>query len=157
MASERWGDATMSYETVHTLGSTTYFIFLLLFLWARTIPRTNPGCGWWTASLACALLARLGMFFLLPAEDQRPAISVYVVFNVLEKPFLLTGLIRFLKLDMQTRWLWVAALVAELWLFVALAADFQPFERATGYCTINAALLFYMGWIALRQRAGLPR
>ena len=147
----------MSYETVHTFGSTTYFIFMILFLWTSRIPRTNSGSGWWAVSISCALLARLGLFFLLPTEDQRLTTLVYVAFNVLEKPFLLTGLIRFLNLDTRLRWCWMAMLAAELWLFIALAADFQPFVRATGYCTINAALICYMGWIALKQRAGFPR
>jgi len=147
----------MSYETVHTFGSTTYFIFLLLFVWAGTIPRTNPGSRWWAASLACALFARLCLFFLLPAQDERLAITIYAMFNVLEKPLLLTGLIRFLNLDAQIRWHWSAALAAELWLLGALAADFPPWVRAAGYCTVNAALLAYLGWIALKQRAGFPR
>src|SRR5476649_2251727 len=126
----------MSYETVHTLGSTTYFIFLLLFLWASTIPRTNPGSRFWALALACALLARLCLFFLMPAQDERLAITIYAMLNVLEKP---------------------AALAAELWLLLALAAHFPPFLRDTGYCTVNAALLAYAGWLALRQRAGFPR
>jgi len=147
----------MSYETVHTLGSTTYFIFLLLFLWARTIPRTNPGCGWWAASLACALLARLCLFFLLPAQDERWAITIYAMFNVLEKPLLLAGLIRFLGLDTRIRWYWVVASAAELWLALALTADVPAYVRATGYCTVNAALLAYAGWLALSRRDGFPR
>lgn len=147
----------MSYETVHTLGSTTYFIFLLLFLWARTIPRTNPGCGWWALSLACALLARLCLFFLMPAQDERQAITIYAMLNVLEKPLLLAGLIRFLGLGTRIRWYWMVALAAELWLVLALTADIPAYVRATGYCTVNAALLAYAGWIALRQRDGYPR
>lgn len=147
----------MSYETVHTFGSTTYFIFLLLFLWASTIPRTNPGSRWWALSLACALLARLCLFFLLPAQDERLAITIYAMLNVLEKPLLLAGLVRFLDLDIKLRWCWIAALGAELWLVVALAADVPPFVRATGYCTVNALLLAYLGWIALTRRAGFPR
>ena len=147
----------MSYETVHTLGSTTYFIFLLLFLWASTIPRTNPGSRFWALALACALLARLCLFFLMPAQDERLAITIYAMLNVLEKPVALTGLIRFLDVDLKIRWYWIAALAAELWLLLALAADFPPFLRDTGYCTVNAALLAYAGWLALRQRAGFPR
>src|SRR5471032_40531 len=147
----------MSYETVHTLGSTTYFIFLLLFLWASTIPRTNPASRFWALALACALLARLCLFFLMPAQDERLAITIYAMLNVLEKPVALTGLIRFLDVDLRIRWYWIAALAAELWLLLALAAHFPPFLRDTGYCTVNAALLAYAGWLALRQRAGFPR
>ena len=35
----------MSYEIVHTIGSTVYFVFFLLFLWVRRTPRINPGAG----------------------------------------------------------------------------------------------------------------
>ncbi|OEZ56890.1 GGDEF domain-containing protein [Duganella sp. HH105] len=146
----------MSYEAVHTLGSTTYFIFMLLFIWAVKIPRTNPGAGWWALSICCALLARLSLFFALPTDDQR-LLPIYVAFNVLEKPLLLAGLARFLNLDLRLRWFWSAALAGELWLLLALAAGFAPFLRASGYCTVNAMLLAYMGRLILQNRAGFPR
>ena len=146
----------MSYEAVHTFGSTTYFIFMLLFIWAVKIPRTNPGAGWWALSIGCALLARLSLFFVLPADDLH-LLPVYVAFNVMEKPLLLTGLARFLKLQIRLRWIWSAALAGVLWLLLALAAGAPPLLRASGYCTVNAALLAYMGWLILRNRAGFPR
>ncbi|MQA42475.1 GGDEF domain-containing protein [Rugamonas aquatica] len=146
----------MSYEAVHTFGSTTYFIFMLLFIWAVQIPRTNPGAGWWALSIGCALLARLSLFFASPADDQR-LLPVYVAFIVLEKPLLLTGLARFLNLNLRLRWCWAAALAGELWLLLALAAGFAPFLRASGYCSVNAVLLACTGWLILQHRAGFPR
>jgi diguanylate cyclase (GGDEF)-like protein len=147
----------MSSETVHTFGGTAYFIFMLLFLWMSTIPRTNSGAGWWALSICCALLARLSMFFFLPIAGQPMALPLYVVFISLEKPLLLTGLIRFLNLDTDTRWFWLASLASGVWLLAALAADFPPFARAMVFCAVNAALLLYMGWIALKKSAGFPR
>lgn len=147
----------MSSETVHIFGGTAYFIFMLLFLWMSKIPRTNSGAGWWALSICCTLLARISMLIFLPIAGQPTALPLYVVFISLEKPLLLTGLIRFLNLDTDTRWFWLASLASGLWLLAALAADFSSFSRAMVFCAVNAALLFYMGWIALKKSAGFPR
>jgi diguanylate cyclase (GGDEF)-like protein len=147
----------MSYEIVHTFGSTTYFIFVLLFLWASRVPRTNSGAGWWAVSISCALLARLGLFVLLAAANQRLAIAVYIMFNVLEKPFLMTGLVRFLNLSVRMRWFWTAALAAEAWLCLALAADFPSWARTLGYALVNAGFMLCMAGFLLKRRAEFPR
>ncbi len=147
----------MSYQTVHTFGVSAYFIFMLLFLWMSMIPRTNPGAGWWAASICCTMLARLSMFFFPPIAGQPLAGPLYVLFISLEKPLLLTGLTRFLNLHIQARWFWMASLASVLWLLAALAAGLPPFARAMGFCAVNAALLLYMGWIALKNSAGFPR
>jgi diguanylate cyclase (GGDEF)-like protein len=147
----------MSYESVHTFGVSAYFIFMLLFLWMSTIPRTNPGAGWWAISICCTMLARLSMFFFPPIAGQPLALPLYVLFISLEKPLLLTGLIRFLNLDTNVRWFWMASLASVLWLLAALAGDFPPFARAMGFCAVNAALLLYMGWITIKNSAGFPR
>lgn len=146
----------MSHEVVHLFGSTSYFIVMLLFIWAVKIPRTNPGALWWALSICCALLARLSLFFSAATADQR-LLPVYVAFIILEKPLLLTGLVRFLNLGIRLRWFWAAALAGELWQFLTLAAGYSPFLRTSGYCTVNAALLAYAGWLVLQHRAGLPR
>lgn len=131
----------MPHELVHTIGCTTYFIFILLFLWSRSIPRTNPGSSWWAASITCALLARLSMLLLQGADESRLALAFYVFFNVLEKPLLLIGLTRFLNIEMRARYFWLPAMAAGLWLVLALAADFTRFQRALGYSLVNAGLL----------------
>lgn len=74
----------MSHEVIHTLGSTSYFVFMLLFVWTSRIPRTNPGASSWAALVSCALLARLSLFFLTYGPPQKMPLAVYVVFNVLE-------------------------------------------------------------------------
>ncbi|WP_211258140.1 hypothetical protein [Stenotrophomonas daejeonensis] len=50
----------MPYEIVHTIGSTVYFVFFLLFLWVRRTPRINSGAGWWATAMLFALASRLG-------------------------------------------------------------------------------------------------
>lgn len=141
----------MPHELVHTVGSTTYFIFILLFLWSRSIPRTNPGSSWWAASITCALLARLSMLLLQGADESRLGVAFYVFFNVLEKPLLLIGLTRFLNIDIKARCFWLPAMAAGLWLLLALAADFTRFPRSLGYSLVNAGLLLTMA-LLIRSR-----
>jgi diguanylate cyclase (GGDEF)-like protein len=81
---------------------------------------------------------------------------VYVVFNVLEKPFLMTGLVRFLNLDAGMRWFWTAALAAEAWLFLALGADFPAWARTLGYALVNAGFMLCMARFILKKRAEFP-
>ncbi|WP_229211361.1 MULTISPECIES: GGDEF domain-containing protein [unclassified Duganella] len=110
-------------------------------------------------SISCALIARIVLFLLLPMEDRRIATAAYVVFNILEKPLLLTGMVRFLNLDMRIRGFWIAGVAAETWLLVTLIADTHPLFRSMGYATVNAGLLAYMAWLALSKSGevrGLP-
>lgn len=109
------------------------FRFFLLFLWTRRIPRTNSGSGWWAISISFALLARLSLILLIPTHDVRLIVSIYAAINILEKPFLLTGLCRFLNLDAKWRWFWLTAALAEVWLLIAWMADVSPFVRNVGY------------------------
>lgn len=146
----------MSHEIVHSMGSTAYFVFILLFLWSRGIPRTNPGSGWWAIAITFALLGRLAMLTLLPAEDPRLAIGIYVFFNVLEKPCLLIGLTRFLNIDIAPIRFWIPAIVAELWLGFALATELQPFARSMGYSLINAGFMLTMALLISRYHDGFP-
>lgn len=148
----------MSYELVHTFGSSIYFVFALLFLWIRTIPRTNPGAGWWALSISSALAARIALF-VLSSADEAPGYlaTAYVALNVLEKPLLVTGMIRFLNLDMRIRTFWVAGLIAEVWLIAAWLLDFNPIVRASGYSLINAILLASVGWFAMLRYGDYPK
>lgn len=146
----------MSSETIHVFGSAIYFVFLLLFLWASRIPRTNSGSGWWAASIGCALFARLVFFFLLQSNDLRLLVSVYAAFNILEKPLLLTGLANFLNLEIRIRWVWIAAFGAEAWLVVAWLADFHSTTRMAGYSIVNAGFMLYAAWAAFKARDIVP-
>lgn len=144
----------MSYEIVHTFGFTVYFVFLLFFLWVSRFARTTSGAGWWAAALACALCGRLALFLTLPASDT--AAFIYAVFIVLEKPFLLTGLSRFLGLGLRERWFWLAAGAAELWLVLTWRADAPTLMRSAGYTMVNAGFLACIAWLACRHRRDVP-
>lgn len=146
----------MSYEIVHTFGFSVYFVFFLLFLWTCRIPRTNAGPGWWATSISFALLARLSLLLLAPTNDVRLIVSIYAAINILEKPFLLTGLCRFLNLNTKSRWFWLAAGLAELWLLLAWVADISPFSRNIGYSVINAGFMFWMAWTSYKHRNEVP-
>ncbi|MFJ3046589.1 diguanylate cyclase domain-containing protein [Herbaspirillum chlorophenolicum] len=147
----------MSYEMVHTFGFSVYFVFFLLFLWTRRIPRTNSGSGWWAISISFALLARLSLILLIPTNDVRLIVSIYAAINILEKPFLLTGLCRFLNLDAKWRWFWLTAALAEAWLLIAWVADVSPFVRNVGYSVVNAGFMFWMAWASYKNRSEIPR
>ncbi|MQA22992.1 GGDEF domain-containing protein [Rugamonas rivuli] len=147
----------MSYEVVHTFGSTTYFLFAVFFLWIKGIPRINAGAGWWAASIACALAARIILFLFLPSKNAALVIAVYVAFNVLEKPLFLTGLVRFLELDTRLAYFWLAGVIAEVWIVVGLLADWHPLIRASLYSLINSGLLACAGWFAFYRTRDYPR
>lgn len=146
----------MSYEIVHTFGFTVYFVFLLFFLWISRFARTSSGAGWWALSLALALCGRLALFLMLPSSNVQPAAFIYAIFIVLEKPFLLTGLARFLNLDVQERWFWLAAAIAELWILLTWMADAPPLMRSAGYTMVNAGFLIYLSYFAYRHRKEVP-
>jgi diguanylate cyclase (GGDEF)-like protein len=142
----------MSYEVVHTFGSSIYLVFMLLLLWMRSIPRTNPGAGWWALSISFALLARLSLLILIPGGDMRQTVTVYAALNLVEKPLLLIGLGRFLGLDLKERWCWLAMAMAELWLVAAWVGDFTPLARHMGYAMTNAGFMAAMAWFCYRKR-----
>ncbi|MRW93532.1 diguanylate cyclase [Duganella sp. FT80W] len=146
----------MSFEIVHTFGFTVYFVFLLFFVWVSRFEKTSPGAGWWALAICFALLARLLLFLILPSNNTHPATFAYAFFIVLEKPFLLTGLARFLRLQIRERWFWLAAAVAELWIILAWSTDAPPLLRSIGYTIVNAGFQFYIAWLAWRHRREVP-
>jgi diguanylate cyclase (GGDEF)-like protein len=143
----------MPYEIVHTIGSTIYFVFAILFLWMSRIPRTNPGAIWWAAAMFFALAARLAFVGLLLSHDgTRLAAGVYSALNVLEKLFLVIGLVRFFNITIQLRWLWAGTLLIECWIFLAWTVDFAALIRGAGVAVFNAGFLSYAAWIAYQSR-----
>ncbi|WP_229215604.1 diguanylate cyclase [Duganella sp. CY15W] len=147
----------MSYEVIHAFGGTAYFLFAVLFLWISRVPRTNAGPGWWAASIATALVARIILFFFLPSEQPALVIAVYVAFNVLEKPLLLTGLVRFLELDTRVVYFWLAAVMAEAWIAIGLLAGWHDLIRASVYSMVNSGLLACAAWFAIYRIRDYPR
>lgn len=146
----------MPYEIVHTIGSTVYFVFFLLFLWVRHTPRINSGAGWWATAMLFALTSRLVLVALLDGgEGGIGVVSTYTALNVLEKLCLVIGLVRFFEVPVRMRWLVLAALVVEAWIFVAWAIGMPSLLRGAGVAAFNAGFLAYAGWIAWHRRDAL--
>jgi len=148
----------MPYEIVHTIGSTVYFVFFLLFLWVRRTPRINPGAGWWAVAMLFALASRLVFIVLLDEYHGRTAIvSVYTALNVVEKSCLLIGLVRFFDVPLRLRDLLVATFAVEVWILAAWAWSFPPLLRGAGVALFNAGMLAAAAWIAWTRRDQLDR
>jgi len=142
----------MRYEIVHTIGSTIYFVFFILFLWMSRIPRTNPGALCWAAAMVFALVSRLAFVAVLSHGDQQLAVPVYYALNMIEKLFLVIGLVRFFGMSVRLRWFYVATVAVELWIFMAWAAGAPPLIRGFGVSVFSAGFLAYAGWVAYQNR-----
>lgn len=122
----------MSYETVHTIGTTVYFVFFLLFLWAMRVPRTNPGAGWWAVAMLFALSARLALIVLLEQESQS-TISVYSALNVVEKTCLVIGMVRFFNIPVAVRGFWWALVLIEVGIVLVWISGTPSLIRGAGW------------------------
>lgn len=145
----------MSYEIVHTIGSTVYFVVFVLFVWMSRVPRTNPGAGWWGLAMLFALLARLSFLVLASADNPQFTVSVYSALNAVEKLFLVVGLVRFLGLPVSLRGFVVATLAIEVWIGTVWCGGFPPMARSMGLALFNAVFLTFVAWVTYRKRHAL--
>ncbi|MCR6685946.1 GGDEF domain-containing protein [Pseudoxanthomonas sp.] len=148
----------MSHDIVHTIGSTVYFVFFLLFLWVSRIPRANPGAGWWALAMLAALASRLAIVALLGEHGIGTAVAAYWALNVVEKFCLLAGLARFFGVPWRLRWLALPLLAVELWILGSVWLDAPSLVRSSGVALFNGLFLAAAAWIAWTRRAQLdPR
>ncbi|QNN45573.1 GGDEF domain-containing protein [Thermomonas brevis] len=147
----------MPHEIVHTIGSTIYFVFFLLFLWARRVPRTNPGAGWWALAMAFALASRLAFIAVLPYAGAATAMTAHAAFTVLEKIALVTGLATFFGVDLPRRRLQAAVVAAEAWLLACLLLGAPEWVRDLGVVAYNAGFLACAAWIAYAHGRAFDR
>jgi diguanylate cyclase (GGDEF)-like protein len=154
----RWGSTWidgvlgMRYEIVHTIGSTIYFVFFILFLWMSRIPRTNPGALCWAAAMVFALVSRLAFVTMLAHGDKQVAVPLYYALNMIEKLFLVIGLVRFFAIPVRLSWFYAATVAVEIWIFIAWATAAPPLLRGFGVSVFSAGFLAYAGWIAYQNR-----
>ncbi|XZG69486.1 diguanylate cyclase domain-containing protein [Chitinibacteraceae bacterium HSL-7] len=146
----------MHYATVHAIGSTSYLVFLVLFIWLSRLPRVSEGASWWAAALAFALLARLTLLLLVGVIDPAQLFSVYASINVLEKACFFVGLLRCFKLAWPVRSVWLATALVEAWLLLAWLAAFSTEQRSAGVAVFNAALLGLSAWLLFKRRDEQP-
>ncbi len=143
----------MPYEIVHTIGSTVYFVFFLLFLWVQRTPRINPGAGWWAVAMLFALAARLALVVVFDDRSGHDAaVAVYASINVIEKFCLVMGLVRFFEVPVHPRGFWIALLVIEAWIVLAWAGVISPLLRDGGVALFNAVFQVYAGWAVWSRR-----
>lgn len=144
----------MPHEIIHTIGATFYFLFFLLFLWARDVPRANPGAGWWALAMAAALAARLVFIAALPYAGGEVAMVAYAAFIVLEKLGLVLGLAMFFGMPLPRHRVHAAAVAAELWILACLLLGAPVLLLDAGVVAYNAGMLVCAAWIAqVRGRA----
>lgn len=148
----------MPYEIVHTIGSTVYLVFSVLFLWLSRVPRTNPGAGWWALATLLAFSARLVFLALISHPDTQLTLTLYSALIVLEKLFMVAGLIRFFGLQVRLLWFLVVTLLVELWLLVTWLGDLPPLARSIVTALFNGGMLAYTAWVTWTRRQQLhPR
>lgn len=146
----------MLFQIVHTIGSTTYFLFFVLFLCASLVPRANPGAGWWALAILCALVSRLSYFILHPGQDAAMTLAVYSSINILEKLFLAIGVIKFLKCETYLRWIGLAAITAELLILLIHAFNAATWMYSAALTVYNASVLFAVGVFTWKYRKQVP-
>ncbi|GAA0366379.1 hypothetical protein GCM10009092_33400 [Bowmanella denitrificans] len=136
----------MLFQVVHTIGSSVYFVFFILFLWMSRIPRTNSGAIWWAAAIGCALLARLVLLVTQSVDSLWLPLALYAFFNMLEKLLLYTGLLRFLNLSSSTAWFWYGFILIEALMLVSWGADWSIWLFRISFAAFNVTVLLNMTW-----------
>jgi diguanylate cyclase len=144
------------FDTINIIGSTIYFVFAVLLAWLSRIARTNPGACWWAVAIFCGMLARLslllpGNYFLAHSNEY-----IYGVFILLEKCFLLIGVFRFFNLLHYTRTYLSFLSLGLIWVVSCSLTDISRLLFSFGLGLFNAAALFFLAFIAYRERETIP-
>lgn len=141
----------MQFDIVHAFGAGVYCVFIVLFLLATRIPRTNPGAGWWALAMCCALVARVSLAALSVGADPTVANAIYGSFNILEKAFLITGFVRFFEVGRSVLLVYLAAAATELWLLLVAGSAPFPLVKSAPYAAFNVFALGYLTWLVTRE------
>nr|WP_198983271.1 GGDEF domain-containing protein [Herbaspirillum sp. ASV7] len=141
----------MQFDIVHAFGAGVYCVFIVLFLLATRIPRTNPGAGWWALAMCCALIARASLVALSVGADPMLANAIYGSFNILEKTLLITGFVRFFEVRRSVLLVYLAAAATELWLLASAGSLPFPLVTSAVYAAFNVFALGYLAWLIARE------
>lgn len=147
----------MLQAIIHTIGTAIYFVFFLLFLWARRIPGNHRGVGWWAAAVGFAFTARMMLIVLLATPQGAPLSALYSMLILIEKLCLLMGLARYFDRALSMAGLLTAVMLAEIWVVGCVALEVSSFVRGFGAGMFNAGLLLYAAWIAYTCRHRVTR
>lgn len=142
----------MPQAIIHTIGTAIYFVFFLLFLWARHVPGNHRGVGWWAAAIGFAFFARLMLIVLLASPAGAPFSVLYSMLILIEKLCLLLGMAKFFDRSLPMASLLAVVVLAELWIVGCAALGVSSFVRGLGAGLFNSGLLLYAAWVAYACR-----
>lgn len=142
----------MLFQTIHTSGTTIYFVFFILFYWISHIPRTNPGAGWWACAILSAAIARLLLLILSNNGDIQLTIFSYSTFLILEKIFLVIGISRFLKVNLWNHWVFYLAGICSCWMLLAWYTAMPLWIYSIGLAVFNVVVLSFVTVVCFIKR-----
>jgi len=138
------------FDTINIIGSTIYFVFVVLLIWLSRIPRTNPGARYWVAAIFFSLCGRLTLLAfgnLFAAQGE----YLYAFCLVLEKYFLLLGALQFFDKAHFTRQLYLLTAVALVGVLVSALLNFNHLLFSLALGVFNGVMLSWLAFIALRD------
>ena len=131
------------FDTVNIIGSTIYFVFVVLLIWLSRIPRTNPGAHYWVAAIFFSLCGRLSLLVfgnLFATQSE----YLYAGCLVLEKYFLLLGALKFFNLTQFTQRLLRVTGIALGAILASRLINFNHMVFSLGLSLFNAAMLLWL-------------
>lgn len=138
------------FDTVNIIGSTIYFVFVVLLIWLSRIPRTNPGAHYWVAAIFFSLCGRLSLLVfgnLFATQSE----YLYAGCLVLEKYFLLLGALKFFNLPQFIQRLSRVTGIALGAILASWLINFNHLVFSLGLSLFNAAMLLWLAYIALHN------
>ncbi|MBD8874368.1 diguanylate cyclase [Rhodanobacter sp. DHB23] len=142
----------LSHQAIHAVGAAVYLVFCALFLWLRTIPRTNPGAGWWAMALLFACAGHVDYLLQPVADAGAPTEAIYAALKVMESACLVAGMIRCFRLAFDLRFVALAWFAVEAWIWLGVAFGATPHSRGLTLVGVSVLVQSAIGWVALRFR-----
>ncbi|QKQ25225.1 hypothetical protein HUE57_02140 [Candidatus Reidiella endopervernicosa] len=134
-------------QVILIVGATGYLLTALLFFIARTMPRTNPGAGWWGLSSLAAGTGYIALLVLGMSGRPELGEALYNTLFVVWIVSLYIGGSQFLYLKVNTKTLLSLAAVVVLWLsyFNHIQPEFLPAAVAVSlFCGL---LNLHLAWL----------
>ena len=139
------------FQVILIAGATGYLLTALLFLMTRTMPRTNPGAGWWALASLAAGVGYIALLALGLAGRPQLGEALYNMLFVLWATGLYIGGCLFLgrRVSVPALLAVAAAVVAWLYHFYFIQPAFLPAAIVVSlYCGV---LNLRLGWLFARK------
>ncbi len=140
------------FDTIHTIGSTVYFVLAVLLAWLSRTPRTNPGAGFWALAIFLGFCGRIALLALGPITNSQSTEIIYAGIIALEKYFLLLGAFKFLNREHYSRPFSLFILAGVMWIVCYWLNIIDRIQFAVGYGIFNSSILLLFAIIAYRER-----